>query len=565
MIPIARNRRSLLGALIGASLGQAALAAIIAFCVQRVFDTLLAQGEAGAIPASAALIGAVFAASALTAAALETFRAWAGEKLGLGYVAEIREQLFARIMNASPAILSQKRQGALLLPFVGDLTAIKKWVSDGLVRLISASATTLLLLVVLASQSVELALSVSAVVVVAAIAVIWLSEPLGAAIQETRARRGAVANFVSSSIRAAQTVQAFNRFGREAQRLQSRSNALMQASLRLATITGVMTAIVHLAAAMLVATTLVVGVIEVGRGAMTIGVVAAAISIAGLLAGAIRDLGIAFELWRRARVSFAKVARALALEPSVRDTAVPRKIRKADAGVMLESVAVEGVFDNVSVAAKAGAVVHVVGESGAGKSTLLALVARMRDPDQGRVRVNGRDLRRAAIGSVRKRIGIASSAMPLMRGSIAMNLRYRSPGASASEIARVVEVCNLGPILDKLPGREQARLGDGARELSLGETQRLLIARAMVDRPPILILDDVDSHLDGETAARIAAELKNYPGAVLMAATAPALRRVATAIWRIEARGVVVEEGPGKVVDIVHAVAEGARDRAVGP
>lgn len=556
MIPIARNRRLLLGALIGASLAQAALAAVIALCVQRVFDTLLGHNAAAGVPAIAGLIGAVFLVSAVTAAALETFRAWAGERLGLGYVGEIREHLFAAIMHASPAVLNQKGQGGLLLPFVGDLTAIKKWVSDGLVRLIAASATGVLLLGVLAQQSVLLAGAVSGVVLAAAIAVVWLSAPLNSAIRETRAKRGAVANFVASSINAAQTVQAFNRFAREAQRLQSRSDALMRASLRLATTTGAMTAIVHLAAAMLVGVTLIIGVVEVGRGAITIGAVAAAISIAALLAGAIRDLGTGFELWRRAKVSFAKVARALTLERSVLDIESPRKIRNVGDGVSLRGVTVKGVLENVSVEAKPGAVVLVQGESGAGKSTLLALAARMRDPDRGRVRVNGVDLRRAARSSLRRKIGLASATTPLMRGSIAMNLRYRAPGASEAEIARVIDVCNLGPTLDKFSEREQARLGDGARELSVGETQRLLIARAMVDRPPVLILDDVDSHLGVETVERIAAELKNYPGAVLMAATAPALRGIATAIWRIEGGGVSVEDGPGKFVEVLPPVAE---------
>jgi ABC-type multidrug transport system fused ATPase/permease subunit len=552
--PIAAKRRlPLLSALIGASLCQAALAAVAAFCVQKVFDTLLAP-SAAASTISPALIALIFVGGALCAAGLEIYRTWAGEKLGLGYVAEVRTQLFARIMHASAATLSQKQQGGLLLPFVGDLTAIKKWVSDGLVRLISASVMLTFLLAIMALQSPLLAAIAGAIVLVAGIAIIWLSGPLSRAIRASRAKRGAVANFVASSLRTAQTVQAFDRFAREATRLEKRSTALLVAGLRLARVSGSMSAIVSLAAAALVAGTLVIGVIESQRGAMSIGTIAAAISLAGLLAGAVRDLGVGFDLGRRAQASFAKVERALAIEAAVPSGGATRKLRGEHRGVALKSVSANGLFRKVSAAAGPGEIVNLIGESGSGKSTLLAIIARLRDPDSGRVRLGGRDLRRVSLGSLRRRVGLASASAPLMRGSIAMNLRYREANAADAEIARVVEICNLAPVLQRLEMGEQTRLGDGAPELALGEVQRILIARAMVGNPAVLILDGVDTHLDDETAARIAAALKNYPGTVLMAATAPALRRVANVNWRMSGGRVDVQpviEREAAVIDLV--------------
>lgn len=544
----ASPRRSLLASLIAASFAQAGLAAVAAYCVQLVFDSLLASSPSRPLN-EAAWIGVLFLASLLTAAGLETFRAWASEKLGLGYVAQVREALFTRIMNASSAALSQRGEGRLLLPFVGDLTAIKKWVGDGLPRLVSALATSMLLLCVLALRNQTLALAAGAVLLVAAAAVIWLSSPLSQAIAAMRSKRGAVATFVSSSIRAAQTVRAFDRFDREAQRLRRRSDALLAAGLRLARISGAMSAIVHVAAGLLVAATLFVGVIEVQRGTMSIGLVAGAISIAGLLAGAVRDLGLAFELWRRAKVSFSKVAAALAMQPAVKIEDAVRRLPKHGVGLRFSSVSVGDLFSRVSLSAGPGAIVNVVGTSGSGKSTLLALAARLRDPESGRVRINGRDLRRISLSSLRRRIGLASADTPLLRGTIAMNLRYRAPGASEEEAARVAEICNLAPIFTKFPDGAQARLSEGAPELSQSEAQRLMIARAMLDSPSVLILDDVDTRLDAETAARIARALANYPGTVLMVASAPALRRIANVVWRI--RNKRVKAAPAKHIDVV--------------
>lgn len=539
MTPVAgRGRWILLVGLVGASLVQAAAAAVVAWCIQRVFDGLL-SGDKASLIASSGVLGSIFAASAGVAALLEIFRFWLGEKLGLGYVAEVRVALFEKVMRASAAEIAQRREGGLMLPFVGDLTAVKKWVSDGLVRLISAGATAILLLGALAFESVQLAIAAAAVMAVAAIAVILLNGPLSRAIQVMRARRAAVANFVSGSIRAAQTVQAFDRQRREAERLRKRNDALMESGLKLASVAGLVTAIVHLAAVGLVAVTLVVGVIEVQRGAMTIGLVAGAISLAGMLAGAVRDLGTAFDLWRRAKVSFNKIARSLAISSSVSEKGA-RRLR-GEPHVRFDDVGVEGLFQGVSLEAANGAVINVVGESGSGKSTLLSLVARLRDPDMGRVRINGRNARSVDLAALRRHIGLASATTPLMRGSLGMNLRYRAPNASAAEVSRMIEVCNIAPVLARLPGQEEARLGEGAPELSIGETQRVLIARAMLGAPPILILDAVDTHLDAETAARIAKEISAYPGIVLMAATKPELRNVATAVWKLENGAVTAE------------------------
>lgn len=198
----------------------------------------------------------------------------------------------------------------------------------------------------------------------------------------------------------------------------------------------------------------------------------------------------------------------------------------------------------------------------------MAIIARLRDPDAGRVRLDGRDLRRVSLPSLRRRIGVASASAPLMRGSIAMNLRYRAANASAEEIARVVDICNLAPVFQRLEAGEQTRLGDGAPELALGEAQRLLIARAMVGSPAVLILDGVDSHLDAETAARIARALNEYPGTVLMAATAPAFHQVAHTNWRIQAGRVEilpVAQSEANVIDMGLAAKADRPGKGVAP
>ncbi|MEQ1490221.1 MAG: ABC transporter ATP-binding protein [Terricaulis sp.] len=539
------------------SLLLASIAAGVAFCVQLSVDALVA-GELA--PILAFTIVGVFVALAGGGALLEIFRTWTAEKLGLGYVADIRAQLFDHLLRVSPGVLAQRGQGGLLLPFVGDLSALKKWVSDGLVRLISATAVSVLLLTALGLQSSALAMAAGAIVAVGAVAVLLLSGSLSRAITETRKRRGVVASFVSRSLRAAGSIRAFNRFRRENNRLARRNAALVEASLSLARISGLMAAIVHVTGLALVVAALAIGAIEVQAGQLSVGGVVAAISVSGLLAGAVRDLGIAFDLWRRASVSLAKIKQVLSVELAVAAPRAERSVRaKRNATVSLRDVGVDGVFGGVTFEVDRGEIVNVSGESGAGKSTLLAIIARLADPGRGRVRVLGRDARDLKVGALRNAIGFAGAATPLLVGSVAMNIRYRVPDASDEDVAKVIAVCELETTVARLADGLSSKLGEGAPELSASERQKLQLARALLGQPELLVLDEIDRDMDGAEAARIIERLTQYPGAIVMAAASPAWRTRATKTFVIDNGAVRPESTPGVRLSLIDGGAA-ARD-----
>jgi len=539
----------MLVALVAASLLLASIAAGVAFCVQLSVDALVAGELARTL---AFTIAGVFVALAVGGALLEIFRTWAAEKLGLGYVADIRAQLFDHLLRVSPGVLAQRGQGGLLLPFVGDLTALKKWVSDGLVRLISATASSVLLLTALGLQSSTLAIAAGAIVAIAAAAVLLLSGPLSHAIRETRKRRGAVASFVSRSLRGAGSIRAFNRFRRENKRLAKRNAALMESSLSLARISGRMAAIVHVTGLALVVAALAIGAIEVQGGQLSVGGVVAAISVSGLLAGAVRDLGIAFELWRRASVSLVKIRQVLSVDLAVAPPRAEHAVRgKKSATVSLREVAVETLFGGVTFEVYRREIVNVSGESGAGKSTLLAIIARLAEPERGRVRVLGRDARDLRVGALRNAIGFAGAATPLLVGSVEMNIRYRMPEATDEDVAKVIAACELESTVSRLAGGLSTKLGEGAPELSASERQKLQLARALLGQPELLVLDEVDKDLDGAEAARIAERLSHYPGAIVMAAASPAWRMRATKTLVIESREVRPESTPSVRLSLI--------------
>jgi len=189
-----------------------------------------------------------------------------------------------------------------------------------------------------------------------------------------------------------------------------------------------------------------------------------------------------------------------------------------------------------------GQVVAIVGPNGAGKSTLLSLIARLTDPDSGCVRVDGQDIARAKLSGVRGAIGVVGPDLALLRGSVRKNLLYRKPKADQTEIDGVCKLCGVDEILDSLTDGVDTRLTEGGANLSLGQRQRIALARALVGQPRILLLDEADANLDPKAARALDRVLAAYKGTVLLITHRPDRLASADVIWHLE-DGRLVEAG----------------------
>jgi len=140
----------------------------------------------------------------------------------------------------------------------------------------------------------------------------------------------------------------------------------------------------------------------------------------------------------------------------------------------------------------------------------------LHDPDQGRVLIDDQNVAICSIESLRANIGMVGPDLPLLRGSIERNLKYRFPKASPDQVHEVSRLCGLDEMVAGLADGLRTRVSDGGRNLSAGQRGRLALARALLGKPPILLLDEADANLDGESEELIRRVLQSYTGTVLM-------------------------------------------------
>ena len=527
--PLSRSRAPLFGWLVAIGVGQAIGAITVALLVERGFD-LLVTGTAPVSALTAGGLAAGLIGGVVVTALLRRQETVVAERVGQAYIVDLRETLFEHLTRVPARELGQRSRGSMLLRFVGDLKALKTWVSLGLARLIVAGLAIGLATAALAVMNVRLGLAVGGILLLGALAT-WATTPrLLATAAEARKRQSRLTGEVSERLTQIAVLQASGQERRERNRVRRKSDHVATAMIARAKASGAARAIAEGTAALAGVTALIVGAYEVRAGRATAGTIVASLSIAGLLSGHLRDLGRVAEYAAGARVARTAVQRFLTMPPLPDPEGAPN-LDASDGAVQIQAVSLGQALSAVTLHARAGETVAVVGSNGAGKSTLVGLVARMFDPDEGHVRIDGQDLRTRSLASVRRAVGMAGPDLPLMRGSMDRNVRYRLPRCSDEEVARIADLCELHQVASDLPDGWRSDVGELGGRLSAGQRARLTVARAALGRPSVLVLDEAEAHLDLDAANLVDRVLADHQGTALVITHRRELVERADTVW----------------------------------
>jgi ABC-type multidrug transport system fused ATPase/permease subunit len=537
---LSQRRKMLLAGLIAIGTAQASIGAAGAWLIKTSFDKL--QAMTGASASVMAGLAAAFLLWASLAAILRMAERRAAERLGQDYVRDIRLAVYDHMVSLSPRALRHRSHGGIMLRFVGDLTAMRQWVSLGLSRLVVAAAAVFGAMAFLFYLNVRLALTISTILAASLLVSVFIGERMRQASLAARQRVARLAANINEKIASMSVVQAFGQAKRERRRIAKQSQEVLEAMVSRAGQAGQLRAITDVTIIASYGGMLLVGAREVAEDRASVGIILAAMTILGMLMPILAELGRVGEYWQNAKISRQKVEEFLQIEGTIAENTEGPHLLANHGLVEFDNVCLGDAITKFTATASPGKVILIIGPSGAGKSTLLALAARLIEPTRGAIRIDGQDIQTHTLESVRKAIGIVAPDLPLLRGTIERNLRYRCPDASAEEMQRVRQLCKLDGFLITLPDGEATRISEGGKGLSSGEQQKIALARAILGQPKILLLDEADANFDAEACAILEDIISKHEGTTLMITHRVDRLSRADLIWYME-NGRLVEAG----------------------
>jgi ATP-binding cassette subfamily B protein len=482
-------------------------------------------------------------------------------RAALSFGADLRSALYRHMQSLSFGNLDRLGTGQLVTRLTNDVNQVQEVVLIGLRILVRAPAILIGSLVMAIITSLRLAPLLAVLMPLLAIVlavVIKGSYPLFFRVQASLDRLN---TFIQENLAGVHVVKAFVRGEYEKGRFAVANEDLMARSVQAMQFSAVVGPFIMLAVNFGVAGAIWFGGVQVQPGNVTVGEIIAFTNYLRQTLFSLMMVSMLLIQVSRAQASVTRIAEVLNSKPDVQDRddghLVGQPAGALEGRVAFEHVTFsydggEPVLRDVSFVAEPGQTVAILGATGSGKSSLVSLIPRFYDVQQGRVTVDGVDVRDLRQADLRARIGIALQEAVLFSGSIADNVRQGRAGASDDELAAAAQAAQADEFIRSLPEAYATQLGQRGVNLSGGQKQRVAIARALIRQPDILILDDSTSAVDVETEARLQAELEEIMAS--RTSPSPALRTCFVVAQRISS---VLGADKILVLDNGRLVAEG--------
>ncbi len=303
-------------------------------------------------------------------------------------------------------------------------------------------------------------------------------------------------------------VQSYTRLGAEMQAMKDMMGQLLSAQYPVLTWWGLLTVLTRAAATITMVLIFAVGAVLSARGEITVGAIVSFVGFANLLIGKLDQLSGFFVRINQQAPTLRTYFDLIDAHGLVTEKPGAMPLEGVKGGIAFDKVSyrygpgAQGIFD-IDFMARSGETVALVGPTGSGKTTTLALLQRMRQPDAGRILIDGTDIADVTLNSVRHAIAVVFQDAGLFNRTIAENIRVGRPDAPDNEVERAARLAEAHDFIMKKPGGYGFVIGERGQSLSGGERQRIAIARAILKDAPILILDEATSALDSETEGKI--------------------------------------------------------------
>ncbi|GIF64656.1 ABC transporter ATP-binding protein [Asanoa ishikariensis] len=490
--------------LILAALAGTAVGIAVPLVIRRVVDGPIAHHDPGGLFA----LGALALLLGVAEATLTFIRRWSQSSQALGMEATIRQEIYAHLQRLPVAFHDRWQSGQLLARVTADLSVIRRFLSFGLLFLIVNLATYAVVVGLLIQLHWPLGLLVAA----SSVPLVVVSRRFTRTYLRTSRRmqdeQGDLATQVEETARGLRTVKSFGRQSFMSDQFGSGADRLRDTAVDKGRQLAGTSAQFDLVPNLTLAAVLVAGAMEVAAGRLTIGELVAFVTLQLMLIWPIESLGWIIGNAQEAMTASDRIYEVLDAPPSIVDRPGATKAGPVKGEVCFDNVwfSYPGsdvpVLRGISLTVRPGETLAVVGTTGCGKTTLVSLVPRLYDVTSGRITLDGRDIRDLRMCSLREVVGVAFEEPTLFSMSVRENLALGRTDATDDEIHEALALAQADFVED-LPWGLDTRVGEQGLSLSGGQRQRLALARAILSRPRVLVLDDPLSALDVHTEALV--------------------------------------------------------------
>jgi ABC-type multidrug transport system fused ATPase/permease subunit len=518
------HTRTIVGFLVLAT-ALALLGVVSPILAGQAVDTIVEGGSTGTVVGLATLI----AVAAVVEAAVGLWERRTSSRLGEQLILDLRRQVFSHVQRMPIAFFTRTHTGALVSRLNNDVIGAQRAFTSALGGVITNVIALVLTLAVMFGLSWQITLLALVLLPVFVIPARRVGARVGALEREAAEHNAAMTSQMTERFSApgAMLVKLFGRPTEEAAEFGRRASRVADIGVRSATAMEVFFRALTLVSGLAQALIYGLGGYLALNGDLDPGTVVTMALLLNRLYAPLTALATARLDVVTALVSFERVFEVLDIAPLIVERENARTVPAGPVSVdldgvdfrypaadrvslaSLEEVAVldertsQQVIDDVSFRVDPGQVVALVGPSGAGKSTIASLIPRLYDVDGGAVRLSGVDVRDLSFDSIRATVGVVTQDGHLFHDSIRENLRYAAPSATDVELWDALTVARLAPLVRALPDGLETVVGERGYRLSGGERQRLTIARLLLAKPRVVILDEATAHLDSESEVAV--------------------------------------------------------------
>ena len=503
--------------------------AILVVATPLLLRSLVDDGVVPGRPDVVTRLALIVAALAIADAAFSMLGRWFSSRIGEGLIYDLRSQVFEHVQKQSIAFFTRTQTGSLISRINSDVIGAQQAFTSTLSGIVSNSLTLLLVVIAMVTLSWQITLVSLILLPVFIIPTKWIgrklanytrqSFDLNAEMSSTMTERFNVSGALLVSLYGDRIVEGSN--------FRGKARRVADMGIKIAMLNRVF--FIAMTSVAAIATSFAYGIgghLAINKE-ITIGTLLAITALLARLYGPLTSLSNIRVDVMSALVSFERVFEVLDLEPMVTDPANPKSIPQSMPTINFSNVSFtypkaneisiaslegasvgeadknESVLAGVSFTCEPGTLTAIVGPSGAGKSTISGLLPRLYDVTEGSISINGVDIRDTTILELRSLIGIVTQDSHMLHESIAENLRYAKVNATENEMWTACDAAQIGEFIRTLPNGLDTVVGERGHRLSGGEKQRLAIARLLLKKPQIVVLDEATAHLDSENEALV--------------------------------------------------------------